>query len=396
MARRSPALPCAPRSSFSRLAPGSHASSLTAAVALSVALVACSSADEIPNADAGAIGATADAGDAGAAEAAANGDAAAEASSPELIAKGWSWTNLEGSKCDDGTTTGVGIFKTDSPNLLVFLMGGGACWDYESCVSNSLSTHGPYGKTEFAGALSQVDKSVLGTTDASPFATWNKVYVPYCTGDLHTGNHVSTYTNRGRRRLPPIPPPRSHKRRDHGEGSTARIRRHDARRLRVERRRLRRALQLQVDSRSVRDREGVPGRTAPTLTLGESQKEVRPKALASWGSAAVLSDLCATCLDQWADVLPTLATRYANDKFALLSADQDGVMRFFFGLSGPDFKASLSDLMATRYDTQPRAKYWVVTGTRHTFFGDPPKIVTWLNQMTSDDAAWASVKPATP
>src|SRR5689334_20606686 len=56
----------------------------------------------------------------------------------------WTFVPIEGAVCDDGTPTGIGVYLTDNPNLLVFLMGGGACWNYSTCGVLNTSTHGPY------------------------------------------------------------------------------------------------------------------------------------------------------------------------------------------------------------------------------------------------------------
>ena len=55
--------------------------------------------------------------------------------------------------CDDGTPTGVGVYPTDSKNLIVFLMGGGACWDYTTCVLLNTSSHEPFGATQLLALL---------------------------------------------------------------------------------------------------------------------------------------------------------------------------------------------------------------------------------------------------
>ncbi|MFO0677713.1 MAG: pectin acetylesterase-family hydrolase [Polyangiaceae bacterium] len=363
-------------------------------------LVGCSSADEMPNADAGTNGdaATSDGGldantgDGGTAQdSGTSNDASTE---PEDVGNGWTWTPVAGALCDEGTPTGVGVYKTDSPNLLVFMMGGGACWDYDSCVASSLSNHGPYGAEQFKGELVSVATSVLGTSSASPFATWNKIFVPYCTGDLHTGNKTATYTNASGGDAHVL----HHVGRTNVEGMVAKVLPQFS------------PTTVVVSGSSAGGfgalfnytlvRGAYPSAkayliddSAPTLVLGDSQKTVRPKALASWGSGAVLTQICSTCLDEWADVLPTLTTKYPSDKFALLSNTQDGIMRFFFGLTGPQFLNSLNDLLA-KYDTNPRTKYWVVEGTSHTFFrAPPPALWTWLGQMVTDDAGWASTKP---
>src|SRR5262249_19883367 len=56
--------------------------------------------------------------------------------------------------------------------------------------------HGPYQATQFATDQAKFDPSVLSTDPSkSPYATWNKVFIPYCTGDVHSGSNVASYTD---------------------------------------------------------------------------------------------------------------------------------------------------------------------------------------------------------
>jgi hypothetical protein len=91
-------------------------------------------------------------------------------------------------------------FSAKSDNLVVVFEPGGACWDYDSCT----------GKNGIRGAANRDglpdDHWVLAPfispflsrfDETSPSRDWNMVYVPYCTGDVHTGNRVATYTRTG-------------------------------------------------------------------------------------------------------------------------------------------------------------------------------------------------------
>lgn len=66
-------------------------------------------------------------------------------------------------------------------SLLVFLGGGGACWDPGSCD--------PQGNAPIR-ARNSVYPSYNGILDiwtsVNPFKNYSMVEVPYCTGDLHT------------------------------------------------------------------------------------------------------------------------------------------------------------------------------------------------------------------
>jgi hypothetical protein len=134
-------------------------------------------------------------------------------------AAGWTWIPFDDAFCTDAveqpsgayqfgeSTTGLAISwgSTASTDLVVFLQGGGACWDFFTCggapelVPKTAST-GPFGPAEFARDIhdkyprSWVRRENLPDTlrDATV------VFVPYCTGDVHSGDAVTTYA-------PPLP-----------------------------------------------------------------------------------------------------------------------------------------------------------------------------------------------
>ena len=87
-------------------------------------------------------------------------------------------------------------FSEKSDNLVVVLEPGGACWDYDSCTGRN----GIRGAANVDGLkdnhyeLAQLISPFLNRfDDTSPSRDWNMVYIPYCTGDVHTGNNVVTY-----------------------------------------------------------------------------------------------------------------------------------------------------------------------------------------------------------
>ena len=54
----------------------------------------------------------------------------------------WTWVPVEGAYCGDGSPTGFAFNPTDqSPNVLIFFMGGGACWDYKGCYESERATY---------------------------------------------------------------------------------------------------------------------------------------------------------------------------------------------------------------------------------------------------------------
>ena len=88
-----------------------------------------------------------------------------------------------------------------SKNVMIYFQGGGACWDYESCSGQA----GIRGAANADGIPD--DFMDNGSTPAimSPFVwrehpmddyktrDWTLIFIPYCTGDIFTGNKVITY-----------------------------------------------------------------------------------------------------------------------------------------------------------------------------------------------------------
>jgi hypothetical protein len=90
------------------------------------------------------------------------------------------------------------IFSDKSDNLVVVLEPGGACWDYDSCTGNA----GIRGAANVDGLKDDhyklagfISPFLNRNSEEVPTTDWNMVYIPYCTGDVHTGNNVATYTD---------------------------------------------------------------------------------------------------------------------------------------------------------------------------------------------------------
>jgi len=58
---------------------------------------------------------------------------------PELR---WSFVGFPDSRCANGTSTGIAINPIEDPQgLLIFMQGGGACWDSNTCLVANTSVH---------------------------------------------------------------------------------------------------------------------------------------------------------------------------------------------------------------------------------------------------------------
>ena len=69
-------------------------------------------------------------------------------------------------------------------NLVVYFEGGGACWKTMNCIYYSTTNTGVRATFD---SLSETDGIGAVDNPDNPFRDWNIVYIPYCTGDVHSG-----------------------------------------------------------------------------------------------------------------------------------------------------------------------------------------------------------------
>lgn len=120
----------------------------------------------------------------------------------------WTWIDVPGMKCGNGSSTGIAINRSDRSNKLVLAFeGGGACWEAAACygiegILQPTSVHlDGFTEQTFATVRPFFDSNwAFQRGGASPFgdATW--VFVPYCTGDLHSGRQTTQYDHNGQQR----------------------------------------------------------------------------------------------------------------------------------------------------------------------------------------------------
>ena len=104
--------------------------------------------------------------------------------------------------------------KANNERIIIELMGGGACWDANTCSKMAQYLTFPEDLDNFVGlSCSEInaglsneehqDKPInmlcaqtIGETD---FTNYNTVVIPYCTQDVHVGSNIMDYSNDGRR-----------------------------------------------------------------------------------------------------------------------------------------------------------------------------------------------------
>lgn len=121
----------------------------------------------------------------------------------------YSWETVtlptsSGASCGNGTPYRFFVNRALFTNATVLVYeGGGACWDQRACQGQgALSAANPNGiPTDYMSKLNNTAATGLVTPFSArldPFQSvrtqsWNQVYLPYCTGDVHTGSKITVY-----------------------------------------------------------------------------------------------------------------------------------------------------------------------------------------------------------
>ncbi|NUP06231.1 MAG: hypothetical protein HOW73_09250 [Polyangiaceae bacterium] len=91
----------------------------------------------------------------------------------------WTYIEVPGTRCMNGDTAGFGIsINPDSPNLMIYLEGGGACFN-DACDFSAFNI--PF--------VPPPDGIFNRANEGNPVRDWSMIYVPYCTGDIHGGDN---------------------------------------------------------------------------------------------------------------------------------------------------------------------------------------------------------------
>jgi hypothetical protein len=96
----------------------------------------------------------------------------------------WVWVDVPGAKCRDGSQASfVTQVSSRSKDVVIVLSGGGGCFTQEGCQGTVSNLN--VGRAQATDAWLPMD--AFERADGRPFADRSFVFVPYCTGDLHSG-----------------------------------------------------------------------------------------------------------------------------------------------------------------------------------------------------------------
>lgn len=112
----------------------------------------------------------------------------------------WKYYEVEGAVCRDGSPAGYYLRKGSSPNLLIFLNGGGVCYDEFFCLSNPANVDQTVAGESLADVTVETftqnirpqrqeppEEGIFQKDPRNPVSDWSMVFIPYCTGDVFAG-----------------------------------------------------------------------------------------------------------------------------------------------------------------------------------------------------------------
>jgi len=309
----------------------------------------------------------------------------------------WTYVEFPDALCGNGTPTGLAVnLTTRSKKVLVYLQGGGSCWTAQYCAFGAaVHINDTVGETTVMGEAQHPAMQLLfdRTRADNPFKDASFVYVPYCTGDLHSGTNVAAYNA-------------------FGVGQVHHV---GAKNLDAY---LRRLAPTFPDAEKVWLMGISAGGFGVTVNGWRFQKvfpHARVDVLDDAGpllQPMAFDATYAQCVDRWkpdfvpgctgcTDSIAAARTRALElmappRRYALMSYLQDQTVRIFMNVQGPELEALLLNL---RGELPSNAKTFYVTGSTHVVSSTPNVVAggvkawDWVGQFASDAPGWDHAGP---
>jgi hypothetical protein len=224
----------------------------------------------------------------------------------------------------------------------------------------------------------------------NPFRDASFVFIPYCTGDTHTGDNVTSYGghHKGaanvRAFLQRLAPTFTGPRRIWLTGSSAG------------------GYGVQLNYH--RFAEAFP--QAEVHALADSAQMINPdqtSLLTEWTTAWGVADPpgCTGCTQNFNLVPSWLARTYPNRRFGLLAFSRDSVLAQFFQMDQTHFEAATTKLLTEQYQGKANLKSYVVdpANPTHVMLNQlftrtvmNVQLSTWTTQWATGGAGWENVR----
>ncbi len=295
-------------------------------------------------------------------------------------------------RCFNGNQYMVSIHRGDPKKVMLYLEGGGACWDYNTCYNASLAKN--YANPAHPGGF-------LDTTNAgNPFSDYSIVYASYCDGSVWSGDNDVTFT-------------------DTATGTTATTYFHGLANLSA-------AITLMKQNFINPDKILVSGSSAggygtfmgyfvtrtqyPFTTLqvindsgvglfNPKQAQLFQTILQVWNIKEIIPPDCPKCDQQMTYLADWALNRDPNENFGFFSYYTDAIIGgVFLQMNGTDFKNLLLSVTNEIHNAHPgHFKRYFINGSSHTILELPTYYSTqingayfsqWTADIMTDTTAW--------
>lgn len=314
----------------------------------------------------------------------------------------WTWIPFSDAFCGNGAPTGIAVNLTNrSTKVFIYMMGGGACWDYSTCygLRTAANLDTGYTQVNFNADRGQFDRAGLfNRTDmTNPFRDASYVFIPYCTGDVHAGDRVAAYDESNPMQM------------THHVG---------ARNVAAYLRRL-------VPTFPMADKVWLTGSSAggvgATLNWPRYQAAFPRARVDLLNDAGQLVDASPARAREWrrawalpvppdcAECATSLAAYYSwlhrtmtpAHRSGLMATLQDATLTGFYTVTAANFEMSTRQLLMRSFDGQMNRQYFVMPGRMHTYWGnwqsimagDGTSVKSWITAWANDEPTWRNVGP---
>lgn len=349
---------------------------------------------------------------------AACGDSGPSGGPPTLgtTPKQWDYVPVAGSKCIDGSPTGIGVNLGTSGDLVIYMEGGGACFNSSTC--GSIAHASGWGPSNYATEIALYNVGLFDRIDdKNPLRDATFVFIPYCTGDVHAGSKPDGmggrqfvgYGNVGRA-LDLIVPQAKDVSRVILTGSSA----------------------GGFGALMNYDRTQAAFGDTPVHLLDDSGPPLSDMYLSpclqklfrtTWNLDAAIPAGCTACSQPdgggLQNALGYLADAHPDRRLGLVTSTRDGTIRSFYGYGYPDctagaagfpmpeaaFAAGIAELRDQALANHPNFRVYSKDSGEHVWLLFPPDTVSphkdgsgkhlaaWIEEMLDPDATWDSVAP---
>ena len=313
----------------------------------------------------------------------------------------WTWVDVPGMVCGNGTPTGIAINPTTrSQKLVILVEGGGACWEAAACygiiVPVTAAHLDGFNANTFANVRAQFfDSNFMFQRDQATSlfgdATW--VFVPYCTGDLHAGTRLNVYDALGQQRT------MHHKGAMNMDAALARIGGYAASEVF--------AIGISAGGFGVQlnwDRIAATFPNVTTHAFADGAQMV-PIESGRWGTmnsvwAPRYPAGCTNCSAAFNNVgaFWRTAPPAHGGRYALTNSLQDGTLALFFGYDAQGMKNA--SLPIGNAMTGPNNAAFMIDNNSHTMLGQPNTTTStnvvlrpWVEAWANGTAAFTTVGP---